>query len=128
MSFAHTITEKVLTSGRELTAPNAFSGDGQVSLSVEIPDSTNDQLVDLALNVSEIKAIYMKSDQDLTVETNDGSSPDNTINLLAGVPYVWHENSYFTNLLTVDVTALYLSNSSGATATFELEAVYDSTP
>ena len=30
MSFAHTITEKVLTSGRELTAPNAFSGDGQV--------------------------------------------------------------------------------------------------
>lgn len=128
MSFTHKITEKVLTAGREVAEENSFSGDGQVSLSVSVPDSTTDQLVDLALNVSEIKAVYIVSDQDLTLETNDGSTPDDTLSLVAGVPYVWHENSYYSNLLITDITALYLTNASGATATLELEAVYDSTP
>lgn len=128
MSFTHTLEEKISTSGNTVQTSNAFSGDGQVSLEVSVPDSETDMLVDLALNVSEIKSVFITSDQDLTLETNDGSTPDDTLSLVADVPYVWHENSYFSNLLTTDITALYLTNASGATANFKLEAVYDATP
>ena len=128
MSFEHVIAEQVTTNGRTVRQENTFTGDGQVSRSVEVADSETDMLINFALDVSQIKSIYIKSDQDLTLETNDGGSPDNTLNLTADVPYVWHENSLFTNLLTVDITALYVTNASGSTATLEIEALVDSTP
>ena len=128
MSFEHVIAEQVTTNGRTVRQENTFSGDGQVSRSVEVADSETNMLINFALDVSQIKSIYIKSDQDLTLETNDGESPDNTLNLTANVPYVWHENSLFTNLLTVDITALYATNASGSTATLEIEALVDSTP
>lgn len=126
--YTHTLTRKITTPGRSVNAENTFSGDGQSSRTISVPDSTSDKLVNLAMDVSQIQCIYMKSDQDLTVETNDGAAPDDTINLLADKPYVWHAGSYFANLLTVDVTKLYLTNNSGAEAMFELEVVVDSTP
>jgi hypothetical protein len=128
MSFSHTITQNWSGDGRGLAASTAYSGDGQESREVAVPHPTTDQEVAFVLDVSEIEAIYMVSDQDLTVETNNGSSPVDTISLVAGVPYVWTAKSYHTCLLTTDVTALFLTNNSGAEATFKLEVVYDSTP
>ncbi len=39
-----------------------------------------------------------------------------------------NEDSYHPNLLTTDITALYITNASGNAATFYLECVYDPTP
>lgn len=128
MSFTHKILKRWSGDARSLEAENSYSGDGQVSRSVDVPDETTDMLVNIALDVDQIKAIFIKSTKDVTLETNDGSDPDNTIALVANEPYVWHTDSYFANLLTEDVTAIYLTNASGAAAVVSIEAVYDSTP
>lgn len=128
MSFEHVIAEQVTTNGRTVRRENTFTGDGQISRSVAVADSETDMLINFAVDVSQIKSIFIVSDQDLTLETNDGSSPDDTLSLLADVPYVWHENSDYTNLLTTDITALYATNASGSAATLDIEALTDSTP
>lgn len=128
MSFSHTLSQTWSGDGRSVAADNAYAGDAQQSIDVSVPDSSTDMLVAMALDVSEIELIVILSDQDLTLETNNGSSPDNTINLVAGVPYIWTSDSYFTNLLTTDVTALYATNSSGSAARLQIEVVNDSTP
>ena len=128
MSFAHKLLDQWSSAGRTIEAVNEYSGDAQTSLEIAVPDSASDQQADLTLDVSTIKAIYILSDQDVTLETNDGTTPDDTISLKAGVPLIYHENGYFANPFSQDITALYLTNSSGAAATVQLEVVYDSTP
>ncbi|HUU97759.1 MAG TPA: hypothetical protein VM487_18645 [Phycisphaerae bacterium] len=81
------------------------------------------------LATADIEAIYIVSDMDVTLDTNATDSPGTTISLLANQPYVWYSDSYYTNLLDADVTALFLSNDdTSSTATFTLRAVYDPTP
>jgi len=128
MAFQHTITEKVTRDGQSVTSENTFTGSGQISINETIQDGQTDKLINFALDVSQIQSIYIVSDQDLTLETNDGTTPDDTINLVANKPYIWYQGSYFTNLLTTDITALYATNSSGADATLQIEVVYDATP
>jgi hypothetical protein len=128
MAFSHTISVNWSSGNRSITADNSYSGDAQASVDVSIPDSSTDMLVNFALDVSQIKAIYIKSDQDITLETNNGTTPDDTINLTAGVPYIWTTDSYDTCKLTTDVTALYATNSSGSEANLQIEVVKDDTP
>lgn len=127
-TFSQTITHSVTGTGIGINSSNTYSGDGRDGRSIAVADSTTDLLVDIAINVSEIQSIYMRSSTDLKVETNDATTPDETINLLAGKPYVWSTGSYFANLLATDITKLFLTNASGAAATFDLEVVIDSTP
>lgn len=129
MAATHNLGVNWSGGGLSLSASNAYSGTGEANILAEsVPDSTTDQQVNVAIDVSAIQSVYILSDQALTVETNNGTTPDDTITLVANTPYIWHTGSYFTNLLTTDVTALFLTNASGSTATFDLRCVYDSTP
>ena len=81
------------------------------------------------LDVSACVSFYLKSDQDVTFETNSGTIADNTIALKANVPYVWHTDSYDSFLLTVDITtSVFITNASGATATITCNALFDVPP
>lgn len=128
MSFSASLLQKLSSSSDDVSQSQAFSGDAKTVREVTVADSASDYLVNFALDVSGIKAIVILSDQDVTMETNDGTTPDETINLLAGNPYLWYTGSYFTNLLATDITALYFSNSSGAAATVKILVIHDSTP
>lgn len=128
MSFTANLTHKLAVSGGEVSKTQTFSGDGKTQRQVVVADSATDFLVTIAIDVSHIKAIMIVSDQDITMETNDGTTPDETINLLADNPLVWYEGSYYANLLASDITALYFSNSSGAVATVDILVIHDSTP
>ena len=128
MSFTHTIEVNWKGAGREIKTSKNYTGNAQQSIVESVPDSSADFFVAFSLDVSEIKSIFILSSVDMTLETNDGATPIDTINLKAGKPYIWHTDGYFTNLLTTDVTALYLTNASGGVATFELEVVTDPTP
>jgi len=128
MAFTHKVLQELTVSGRSVSSENTYSGDGQASIEVAVPDESSDMLVDLALDVSQIASIIILADQVLTLETNDGDTPDDTISLVANVPYVWNSDSYDDCPLTVDVTALYVTNASGSAATLKIECVYDATP
>lgn len=112
-----------------------YSNTGQVRLDTGIDDGEADELHIISIDVSEMLLLYMVSDQDLSIETNSSSSPGDTITLTANVPYLWRDDNATcgsgaggadsVTKLSVDVTALYLTNASGSNATFKLECIYD---
>lgn len=126
MAYSHVLTQSVNIAGNTITKQNTYSGDARESRQIPVAADQTDKLVDFVLDVSEIKSLYMVSDQDLTVETNNGGSPIDTFGLLAGKPLLWQNDSLHANPFSVDVTALYLTNT--LACTFQLEVVFDSTP
>lgn len=125
--FSHTITEKLEVGNTLINKTTVQTAAATQSIEESFADATTDGLLAFTLDVSQCKSFYMVSTQDITIETNDGTTPGNTINLVAGVPYLWHADSYQAFLLTVDVTALYITNASGQTATLQIEVLFDPT-
>ena len=58
-----------------------------------IAAATPDQEFDLDFPFAALKSFFAISTQDVTIETNDGSAPDDTITLKAGVPVWWAASS-----------------------------------
>lgn len=104
------------------------TGSLEINLSESVSNGQTDFQINVAIDVSAVKTFYLVSDQAVTVETNNGTTPTNTISLTANDPYVWWTNSYDTFKLTGDVTALFITNASGSTANIELRAIVDATP
>ncbi|MFG0247840.1 MAG: hypothetical protein ACF8OB_03050 [Phycisphaeraceae bacterium JB051] len=106
-----------------------INAEGEQTVEVAVPDSSTDKQIDIVIDVSELKSLYIVSDQDVTIETNDGSAPDDTIALKAGIPLMWESVSgYFSNPFSTDITGLYITNSSGSDATVTIRVLEDVTP
>lgn len=114
--------------GKSLTKTESPSGSAYASFKETIADGQTDKQVTLAVDVSATKMFYIVSDQDITLETNSGSTPDDTISLKAGKPYVFVDADYNSFLLGTDVTALFFTNASGSSATVECHVITDATP
>jgi hypothetical protein len=112
-----------------LSGSNTFTADGELNLEVTVNATTNDVAVAATLTIANLKALFIVSDRDVTLETNSSSAADDTIALKAGRPLMWDSTAgYFDNPFSVDVTALYLSNAGNAAATVKIRALYDATP
>ena len=111
---------------RESRVEKASSG--ATSIEETVADGTTDQSVSVSIDVSVLEILFIKSDQDILLETNDPDTPDDSINLLADIPLVWHSDDYHANPLSTDVGEIFLTNSSGSSAEFVLEALQDATP
>ena len=127
MAFTHTVSKQVVTQGAVHFFNKAYTADGTDRREITVPDSTTDMEVNIDVDVSQIKSIYLHSTKDLLVETNSGGTPIDTLSLIANVPYSWTTDEYFTNTFATDITAIFLTNASGASATFILEVLVDST-
>lgn len=121
------LLEQVVVGDRTIKKTQSLSSTARLSLEETIADGQTNKAIAFTLDVSQLKAIVIVSDQNVTFETNDGSTPDETIALLAGVPYVWHYQSYHTCLLATDITGIFITNASGSVATLQIEALYDAT-
>ena len=104
--------------------------DAEDNRDISVPDSSTDLQANIAIDVSLLKSFYLDSDQDVTVETNNGTTPDDTFTLKANSPVIWDENDDQPNPFAsaVDVTAVYITNSSGTAATVRFRIGQDSTP
>lgn len=101
-----------------------------IDASVAVANGQTDKALSIGgIDVSQLKAIWIDSDQDVLLETNSSSTPDDSIALKANVPYIWMEGMPSPLLLTEDVpSTIYCTNASGAIATIRLRAVQDATP
>lgn len=126
MAYSHVYTVKFSAASAE--KQNTYSASANCELSETVADSTTNLLMNIAIDVSAVTSFYMCSDKALTVKTNSSGSPDNTIVLKANVPYIWNSDSYDTFKLTADVTKIYVTNASGASAALEIHCLQDSTP
>jgi hypothetical protein len=127
MSVSFGITEKIVVDGdTPITQATTLTADKRESYSLTVPIA-NDQLVALVLDVSQVKAIVILSDQDLTLETNNSGTPVDTLALKANVPYFWYTNKPQALAFGTDITALYVTNASAAIASLKIEILVDPT-
>ena len=128
MSFTHSLTQAANGMSQPISRSNNYTAGSEVNVDEAVPDSTTDQLVTIAIDVSAIQSFYMVSDQVLTVEFNNSTTGVPTIVLAANIPFIETADNYHVDLLGTDITVLYLTNASGSIANFKLRCVFDPTP
>lgn len=87
----------------------------EIEISSTIAASGNDVLT-IALDVSNVVAWWLLSDHACTVTVNDDGTPDETYSLVANVPLSWHSTNGSVNPMAADWTSIKIVNSAGATA------------
>ena len=121
MAITHTITRSFATSqGNPTTAEKTETINSESQYSESIADSTTDEEAPFLVDVSAAKTIMLNSDQDVTLEFNDGTTPDQTINLKANCPVIWHEDDVASCPIDQDTTKVFITNSSGSAAQVDL--------
>lgn len=128
MSFTHTYTETWSGAGRSVQAEKSFTAASQTSLKETIADGLSDIQHFIAIDISTLKSIFIKSDRDIKLDTNNAAPGVDTINIKANVPYTWNTDKVDALKLTADVTSIFVENLSGALATLEIEVLQDPTP
>jgi hypothetical protein len=91
-----------------------------VKLNETIATGVTDQEHVIGIDISALQVFYMVSDYAVTVQTNDGTTPDDTFTLVADQPVVFETGG--TNPFSADVTKIYVTNASGSTATLKIIA------
>jgi hypothetical protein len=124
----HVVTQTVNAGGGDVARSKSYSGSYKISMDEDVATAQTDFALNVDIDVSAVKSFFIVSDRNVLIQANDGSSPDFSINLIAGVPYIWTTDSYDTFLFTDDVTVLYVTNASGSTANIVLEALIDASP
>lgn len=129
--FTHTVvTTYKIGSTIFVTASNAYTNNNEINIDEVITDSTSNHQIDVAIDLTDVKSMVLSCDKDVTVYTNDasGGSPDDTIALAAGVPIVWTIGNVESIPLSVDLTALYVTNAGDTDARFKAAFLLDSSP
>lgn len=125
MSQIATHTVAVQGGGRSTSHNVAITANKRIMISgLTITTGNTDVEYDIDIDVSQIKSIYMVSDKALLVETNTATAAE-SISLRANEPLQWYSNSYHDAPFTTDITALFLTNASGSTATLFLDVLVD---
>ena len=132
-SPTHRVTRSIYSDGRIVTDNKTYTGSLNVSVDTtddKILAAAVDQVINIAIDVSELKSIIITSDEDITIETNNtaSGSADDILTIVADVPYIWTTDDQDTCLLTVDVTVMYCTNAGATDATLKIEALIDATP
>lgn len=131
MSYSYTITQTMTGGGSSVSGgARTFTGTGKLGISESIPNGATNTLVALALTRSLVKCIALKAvGGALTVKTNSSSSPVDNFTIANGQALFWGNDEDVSRMrFSADVTALYVSNASGATVTFTVEGLTDATP
>lgn len=85
-------------------------------MDVVVPALSTDYLVAYELDYSQCKGVFILADAAMTIETNSGSAPAQTISLTSGVPVAWMYGAG-TCPITADITALYVTSTAGGNLT-----------
>lgn len=131
MSFTHKVTRRYETEGELVEQIKVITVDAEDNRDVSVPDETTDHLVNIAIDVSLLKSFYLDSDQDVTIETNDGATPDDTLTIKKDSPLIWDADDDQLNPFAsaVDVTKIYITNTgNSAAAAVRIRVGQDSTP
>ena len=125
MAFTHKHTRTTGIQGRSESKTLEVTAEVQQSGSIAIVDAATDLVYEVAFLHTKLKSIYIETDQDLTLETNDGTRPQETIPLKAALPYQWVLGEERALPFSGAITAFYFTNASGSTANVKIEVLYD---
>lgn len=130
MSQSVTVTRSIKDGDTTLTASEVVTSGRLTKLSEAIPKASTAMLVASVVDVSELEAIHIHSDVALTVYTNsaNGAGGD-TIALVAGQAIHWTSSDPVgMRPLSLDVTAIYVTEANVAAGTLTMWTLTDPTP
>jgi len=93
-------------------------GNDVLSSTIPVPITTTNLEKEIVFDPADLAQIIITTTADVTMYTNaaSGGSPDETITLKAGYPFVWIKNSGITIPLGTPITSLFFTNASGVNA------------
>lgn len=91
-----------------------------------IAANQTDKQLNIAFDKDFIDFVLIVVSQDMTLETNSGSTPGNTFALKKDRPFYWRRDCGIANPFSVDVTALFITNTTAGT--FKIWVGEDVTP
>ena len=128
MAFTKTLRVQVDGGGEGISAEKSYSGGSNPRLSEVIPVTQTNLELAFAMALTGLKLLVITATCAMTVKTNNASTPDDTLPLIANSPYVWTEDSLDACLITAAITALFVTTGEGITGTLSIEAITDVTP
>lgn len=128
MAITHTLSKSWSNGG----SSSSLRGQVQISDSVEnnldytLATGSTDSPFALVQTASKIQMIALLSNVNVTIKTNNATTPGNTFNLKAGVLETWSTSSgIFSNPVTTSITGLFITNSSGQQARINIRILSD---
>jgi hypothetical protein len=111
-----TVKRTVTTGSNSITDGSSaatYTGGLIVEINKDFAIGTDQNLGNVAIDKDTLKLCYLLADTDMTLETNSSSSPANTIELTAGVAFLWTDDmpSAGNPFAAADVTAIYVTNA-----------------
>lgn len=96
---------------------------------ITVPNGASNQQISLAgVDISQCKGVFIASDQDVLVEFNSNTGTGGAINLESNIPYMWQVGDVNALVISADITAVYVTNASGADAEVYFYFLHDATP
>jgi hypothetical protein len=84
-------------------------------LSIAVAAGQTDFDVPISFNGANLQAMFLVSNQPVSIKVNSTGSPFSTIALKANVPFTWSKTaSYYSNPLNVAVTHFYVTTTAAA--------------
>lgn len=116
MSFTVKVVQSVAEGTSKINQSNDWVCDTSYKIEESVADATTNANYLLAIDVSGLQAFGMVSTQALSVFTNAPSTgaPQETFTLVANVPVIFQDGD--TAIFAGDITSIYVTNASGASA------------
>jgi hypothetical protein len=130
VDIGHTLTLSWARSGETISQTVTVEAEGERNYNVTVNAATNDKRVECPIDVSEVKSLYIHSDQTVTFEFNDTAGAQGSFTVTANKPVIWFTGCGFalSALLPADVTDFYISNAGGTAANVKIRILEDTTP
>lgn len=128
MSEQLTFVQGVQDGASQISKESSVTGSVRQSIEESIAGLATDTQVTIAFPVTGLKGLYLVADGALTIQTNSGSAPDDTLTLAANVPLVWFDGCGTACPITVAVTKFYCTNSGASAVALRGKVLYDATP
>lgn len=121
MGISHTITRSWAgqSSGSPINPVGAtFTGTEELNFTLSLAGGATNTQFNLVFTKTSLQSIFIYTDaENVTLKTNSSGSPQDTITITAGEPYVWDVSSGITNPFAGNVTSGFVTNSSGTIST-----------
>lgn len=118
----------IQASGLSFNYSEIFSNEDLSHKVVTIPGSTSDKEVAISFALADLSLIYIDTDYDLSLETNDGTTPQETISVLAVRPVFWCDVPFFAVPFAGAITGFFFTNAGSDDATVNIITLKDTTP
>jgi hypothetical protein len=129
VDISHALTLSWSRSGETIAQTVTIEADGETNRNLTVPASTTDFRTNIAIDVSEVKLLYIHSDVAVQIETNaTDATGGNTVQIAANKPFLWYVGCGWVLPLTTDVTDMYITNATGGIATIRIRLLIDETP